>query len=271
MLLLSGMSTSQTLTFDMNGLLQNVDDQLENGKYLLTIVGEFDIAKYRVNYKRDNSTIPIEPINPSYIEDKVQDSTESFINDFSFERLDTLRIKNRTKIEIVLEVVDISKDSVIQSNKLTYRGKNNKAWFTSIGIGSTIFTNRDTYRSSEVEGLNGYEVVRDGSKNQMDVSLVLQFTFLNTERDSGLGISGGVGYDTSNLSAYLGPTVYLGQAVFITAGIALQKQKRLNSLYSLGQQTAEKIEYDELNKEYYRFNPFISITYRLSKNIFGGE
>ena len=56
--------------------------------------------------------------------------------------------------------------------------------------------------------------------------------------------------------------------MIFTAGVALHKQKRLDNKYDVGQIVDAAIDSNDLNTEYFRVNPFVSLTFNLSNNPF---
>jgi hypothetical protein len=142
-------------------------------------------------------------------------------------------------------------------------------WTSTFGVSMVTLVNRDTYKSllnSDGASPATYTIVQDGSNSHYDAIPVLMFTYSKLENDFSYGVTGGLGTDFETISAFAGLSLVIGQNFIVTSGLAFHKQLRLDSQYSEGQIVDSNLTFNDLNIEYYRFNPFISLTYRLNNN-----
>ncbi|MFD1614811.1 hypothetical protein [Gelatiniphilus marinus] len=251
------------LAVNLNDIANNIEETLKKGKYKLKVYGKIDNNIHYINIKQEQ-TIFVEP--PLEI-DKNEFTKENQFDTikFEYERFFEFEIKNRTKFEVVVQIMSVETNKLVREIKITYNSLKNKKWISSVGISSNFLINKDTYRTVKDGDL--FKIKRDGSQEILQIIPLIQFSFINLEKDSGFAPTGGIGFDTENISAFIGGSYYIGQNVFITGGISLHKQKRLNNLYNVGQELSEAVDKSTVNIEYYRFNPFISFTYRFSSNI----
>lgn len=112
-----------------------------------------------------------------------------------------------------------------------------------------------------------FQIVKDGSQELFDPIPVIQFTYLNIKKDTWFGPTGGIGFDTSNLSVFGGYSLYVGHNFIFTAGVVFHKQKRLSNNFDVNQIVSEQVSSEDLNTGYYHVNPFFSLSYSLSKNV----
>jgi hypothetical protein len=94
------------------------------------------------------------------------------------------------------------------------------------------------------------------------------FTFINNQRNFSPGFTGGLGFDFEELSVFAGGALGIGQNIILMAGIAVHKQNRPNTDYTVGQTIDSSVTSDNLNKMQYRVNPFVGISFRFDKNPF---
>ncbi|GAB1857299.1 hypothetical protein MHTCC0001_21350 [Flavobacteriaceae bacterium MHTCC 0001] len=115
-----------------------------------------------------------------------------------------------------------------------------------------------------------YTVTKGASQNKFDFHPTVMFAWLpNNSNDFNFGITGGLGYDLEkSLSVFLGGSVVYNQNITLSAGFAFHNQKLLNSKYKDGDVIKENLSFDQLHSDYIRFNPFISIAFRLDKSPF---
>lgn len=251
------------LEVNLNDLTNTIEETLSNGNYKLKIFGKFDKTKYYINIKKKETIIDREPID---VEGNLKTTTEGAETDFIFNKTYDFEIKNRTRFEVTAQIMDAKTNKLVREVKIIYTSIQQKKWVSSVGVASNFLFNSDTYRT--VKNGDKFNIERDGSQEILQVIPLVQFSFIDLEKDCGFAPTGGIGFDTENISAFVGYSYYFGQNVFITGGVSLHKQKRLNNLYKVGDELDEPIDETILNKGYYRFNPFLSFTYRISSNVF---
>lgn len=250
-------------TVNLNGMSRTINETLEKGNYFLYVSGKFDPKKFYINYSFDTSTTPIDPLETDV---KLKELSQDTLPEHKlFEKGFPITMGTRSKFELSINLIK-RKDTTIQKYKITYKSKIKRQWVTSLGVSSN-FIKSNTYRSLKQDD-DTYKIVKDGNNQNLQVIPLMQFSFINLEEDNGLCFTGGIGFDTEKISVFAGGSYYVGQNIFLTAGVSLHKQKQLNNLYDENQILTETIDESIINKDYYRINPFISFTYRLSSNIF---
>lgn len=263
-----GLLFGQDITINLNNMPRSIEETLNKGKYTLNVEGKFEVDKYYINYSQGVTTSLINPIQTKI--SKKNDSLVTINSLFSekdfFNKTFKITMGNRSKFELSIHVIQKENDSIIQKHKISYKSKVNRKWVTSLGVSSN-FIKSNTFRSLKQDD-DTYKIVKDGNNQKLQVIPLMQFSFINLEKDNYFCFTGGIGFDTENISAFAGGSYYVGQNIFLTAGISLHKQKQLNNLYNENQILTEAIDESIINKDYYRINPFVSFTYRLSSNIF---
>jgi len=125
------------------------------------------------------------------------------------------------------------------------------------------------YYSSQTS--NGFEIKKEAQRQQFVYAPSLFFTWMPAKRlnknFSGT-VSGGIGYDFTNPTLFLGPTLSFNQNIKIHAGLVAHKQKVLLGQYVEGQEITQLLNEDQLHKELYRLNWYFSVSYRFSQNPF---
>lgn len=243
--------------------VNKIEEVLEKDKYELTLTGDFEAGRYLTYKKEDNITL-YELLTPSV----AAALAVSSVTTFAYKKIDSFKIKNRSEYKITIQVINEADNKVEREIIIIFKSKNNRKWVTSVGVSGAFLTNKETYRTLKQEDTDKYNVVQDGSNQLLHVIPLMQFSFINIEKDNSFAPTAGIGLDNTSVSVFIGGSYYFGQNVFITGGLALHKQKRLNNLYAEGQELDAAVDESLLNKEYYRVNPFVSLTYRLSTNIF---
>lgn len=137
---------------------------------------------------------------------------------------------------------------------------------TSAGLAAIPLLNKDTFKTVAED--DSYRIVKNGSQKIFDNIPIMQFTYLNQEKDWGFAPSGGIGFDFDKLSVFGGGSLYIGQNFMFSAGIAFHQQMRLDNAYENKQLVDNPISEDDLHNNYYRLNPYFSLTFRLDNNPF---
>lgn len=176
----------------------------------------------------------------------------------------TLTFDRNTEYEITIT----ASDDVKKVYKI--RTKTSSNWTTTFGANAIFFSNRNVFISQKNNDTHTVAEIQD--RKQMDVLPVIMFTFLdNSKGNFNVGFSGGFGTNFQEIAIYTGLTLGIGQNVMLTGGVAVNKQVRPNSNYSVGQIIDSTITNDNLNVSEYRFNPFVGLTFRLNKNPFANK
>jgi len=146
--------------------------------------------------------------------------------------------------------------------KYIIKSESDWKWTTSFGANAVFLTNRSRFTSVN----NAVAENRDGK--MMDLTPSIMFTFINNQRNFSPGFTGGLGFDFEELSVFAGGALGIGQNIILMAGIAVHKQNRPNTDYTVGQTIDSSVTSDNLNKMQYRVNPFVGISFRFDKNPF---
>lgn len=155
-------------------------------------------------------------------------------------------------------------------NKKVYkfRTKSDWSWVTTFGANAIFFTNRNKF-ISKLNSENKQIIGEVQDKKQMEFMPAIMFTFMNTHKDYSCGFTGAFGVNLEEIAVFTGVSLGIGQNIILTAGAAGHKQMRPKSEYYVGQVIDNSITSDNLNESQYRFNPFVGISFRISKNPFG--
>lgn len=249
--------TITTIIIDLNSQILLKDYTLPKGGYNVVIIDKND-STLTHQIIISETTVPISLIDI--------ESNNSFRNPPSYKVIETYKftLKERSKIEFSIKKM---KNSIMISEfRYTFKSKITHKWHTTLGIAGIALLKTDTYKTSAFG--DGYIITQDGSQNLVDPVIVMMFTYINLEKSYSIGPTGGIGFDLEKISVYGGASWYLGHNLVLTGGVALHQQLRLDNKYDVGQIVDSPINSDDLNSFYYRVNPFISLTFALSKNIF---
>jgi len=234
---------------------------LNKGDYKVEITGDYDGAKFKLESYLVESTVPITVIStPSLTTSIAKANFTTYSKEYSF------NITDRKLIEIEVQKINLRTKKVVETYKFTFNGVQKYKWHTTVGLSAITLINRDTYKTVAED--DAFKIVQNGSQTIIDPVVLMQFTYINLERPTSIGVSGGIGFDFENLSVFGGPSIYFGHNLILTAGVALNQQLRLDSKYDKNQIVPEALESSDLNSPYYRINPFISLTFALDKNLF---
>lgn len=148
-------------------------------------------------------------------------------------------------------------------------------WLVSYGFNG--FPNKDQEYFTQTHASNGQttftiERKRDNAENY-DVAPSIMATYLLKEWHPGdhglvaLGLSAGAGAEGDGVkpALVLGPTVELGDIVFLTAGALFHNQKRLLGELSPGQSVPAALTDKQLHGETYGWNWFFGFSFRFDR------
>jgi hypothetical protein len=145
------------------------------------------------------------------------------------------------------------------------------SWFSSYGF--VFIPNHDErYFSMLKTGTTDrYLITRSAHNSGSDFSPSLFYSWLPTNRENkawSLGWSAGLGFDQSNPIVFLGPMLTFHQNISLVAGAVVQKQRRLNGMYSRNQEIGDNLTGDQLTEQTYKPNFFFGLSFRFSSNPF---
>ncbi len=81
-------------------------------------------------------------------------------------------------------------------------------------------------------------------------------------------MTGGLGYDLSAPTVFLGASVLYRTNLQVVAGVVMNRQRRLRGEYQAGDVLKESLDLDQLTEKTYRPNVFFGVALRLGKSPF---
>lgn len=260
-LVLSISSYSQTtLNLNLNTKVEKLTKTLNEGDYTLKMKGDFECEKYKLNITINKTFKEYPKIDVS------QENKEKKICSYTPE-YESFKLERNTEVEVTIYVIEKENpDKIFKKIKRIYTTIKTRKWITSFGISGVKLVKADTYRT--IADGDKFIISKGGSQEQYKAIPVMMFSVLNLKNEKAWIPSGGFGIDLENVTAFAGISKAFAQNFIITGGIAMHKQLRLNSQYLKNQIVDQEIPFNELNTDYYRVNPFISITFHLNNNIF---
>jgi hypothetical protein len=169
--------------------------------------------------------------------------------------------------------VTVSRDPGSTSKTWTFifRTPGLGSWFSSYGF--VFIPNRDQRYFSMLKSgtTDRYLITRSANNSGSDFSPSLFYSWLPASREGkawSLGASAGLGFDQSNPIVFVGPMLTYHQNISLVAGLVIQKQKRLNGMYSRNQEIGENLTGDQLTEQTYKPNVFFGLSFRFSSNPF---
>jgi hypothetical protein len=169
--------------------------------------------------------------------------------------------------------VTVSRDSGSNEKKWTFifRTPSPGRWFSSYGF--VFVPNRDERYFSKLKPgtTDRYLITRAGDNSGSDFSPSLFFSWLPASRETkalSLGASAGLGFDQSNPIVFVGPMLTYHQNVSLVVGLVVHKQKRLNGMYSRGEEIGENLTEPQLTEQTYKPNVFFGLSFRFGSNPF---
>ena len=240
---------SKAITIDLSVKIDSLETIVKKGNYKLYIpssqLKSLVIRKEAIEY---------EPLKMDRGEEKAKSDSVNAKND---DAITELTFKSNTQYILYIRVN--GEDKV---RKYTIESKSDWKWTTSFGANAAFLTSRSRFISSD----NKVAENRDGK--MMDLMPSIMFTFMNNQRNFSPGFTGGLGFNFEELSVFAGGALGIGQNIVLSAGVAVHKQNRPNTDYTVGQIIDSSVTSDNLNKMQYRVNPFVGISFRFDKNPF---
>lgn len=143
-----------------------------------------------------------------------------------------------------------------------------------ISYGFTFITqawNPEQIYFTAEDGNGAYLLKKEAQTSNLIYSPSLFFTWMPANRmnqNTSWGISGGLGYDFSKPTLFVGPTLSYNQNIKFHAGVVAHQQKVLNGQYAEGQALSQILTETQLHKEAYQMNLFFSVSFRFDQNPF---
>lgn len=171
-----------------------------------------------------------------------------------------------------MTVTIIEKDSdPLKKWKYTFSTGSRGSWQTSFGASfiTGMFNEEQLYTTRQQGNL--YCLVRESTDNTLRNEMSVFFSWMptrNENRDGNFSLSAGLGINIQDPTVFLGASYSFNQNIKVIAGLAGHKQRRLKGEYSPDVFLNESKNSDELHREIYTYNPFISVTFRFNQNPF---
>lgn len=248
---------NKIITINVDSPVDNFETQLDwkcNKKdYKLELTGNYKSISIKRNTKFQDKLAMKKEDNKNN-----QDADNVSVKSAFFSQM----LKFGKNTEYVIKVV--TEDDVTKTYKFYTKSKWN--WITTFGVNSTIFI--DKRKFIPMQGNNTLRVAEITNTKIMNVAPSIMFTFMDTHSDVDFGVTAGLGFDFENITAYTGVSLGIGHNIVITGGAVLNKQVLPNADFKVGQKIDAGISSETLNSDYYRFNPFIGVSFRFDKNPF---
>lgn len=207
-------------------------------------------------------------------------ATKSFVDAKEPRQIGNFDFSKGEKLTITINVFDIGKDAKdnrtktkIETYTYVYKTEPRGEWRTTFGFNFVYLTNQDNYFSkSNTDGT--FTITEGSNRKKFEYYPTLMFTwlpnnFMDDNKNWQIGFSGGIGYDfNTSLSVFLAPSIIYNENITISIGGAFHNQERLLSKYNKDQIVNEELDFGQLHDDYIRFNPFVSISFRLDRNPF---
>ncbi|MCT2562590.1 hypothetical protein [Chryseobacterium herbae] len=238
----------KTITIDLSVEIDSIEMPVEKGIYKLYIpsskLKSLVIKKKAIEY---------EPLKMEKEKGNAEIGAEN-------EVVTELVFRNNTQYILYIGVIGEEK-----IRKYILKSESDWKWTTSFGANAVFLTSRSRFTSVD----NSVAQNRDGK--MMDLMPSIMFTFMNNQRNFSPGFTGGLGFNFEELSVFAGGALGIGQNIVLSAGVAVHKQNRPNTDYTVGQTIDSSVTSDNLNKMQYRVNPFVGLSFRFDKNPFGAK
>ncbi len=257
------------IDIDVESTVFNKKTIVNPGKFKIVLLNYNPNKSYNVDIQKDNHKY--EPLNfPA-------DTTANKILNITEDEkvIETITINQGQDLSVKIEVFVTSENSdkkkeTIKEKTYSYKFKTERkgSWQTNFGFNFISLGNKDSFFSKQIDST--YTITKGTNQNKLDFHPSIMFTWVpNTLKNIKVGYSGGFGYDLDNsLSAFAGISVIFSQNITFSTGLAFHNQKLLNSKYKEGDVLKENLTFDQLHTDYIRFNPFVSIAFRLDKSPF---
>lgn len=157
---------------------------------------------------------------------------------------------------------------------VVYRTPARGRWFSSYGF--VFVRNEDElFFAKPKTGATGqYVITQKADKQDYDFAPSIFYAWLPARRegrDLSLGVAAGLGFDQNNPIVFAGPMLTYNQNISLVAGVVMHKEKRLNGMYSLGQEVTENLSEAQLGEETYRPSLFFGLSFRFGANPFAAS
>lgn len=115
---------------------------------------------------------------------------------------------------------------------------------------------------------SAYTIRKENGRNRLVFAPSLFFTWMPAKsryEDLSFGVSGGLGFDASRPTIFLGPTLSYNQNIKLHVGVVAHQQRVLLGQYNENQRISEPLTEAQLHNNSYVINPFFSLSFRFSE------
>jgi len=142
------------------------------------------------------------------------------------------------------------------------------AWVMHYGF--SFLGNRDRAFFAATQG-DKFVITRKANRTSLQYLPTFAFTFVPEcvqRRGWGPAFTAGIGTDLSNVAAFIGGSLIIGQNVNIYVGLAGTKQQRLTGKYHEGDVVKDNLTEDQLNEKVYVPTVLFGVGFRFTSNPF---
>ena len=155
-----------------------------------------------------------------------------------------------------------------------FNGGTRGTWQVSLGLGSPVLLDGHHRYATEFETeTDKFRIVERRSEEVFELIPAVFFHWTPTAdelTDWSWSMTGGLGLDFDNAVLFLGGAVTFNRNITLSVGGVAHQVQRLNPKYEVGELLPVGLDTDQLHTDYYRVNPYVGVTFRLSSNIFKG-
>ena len=155
---------------------------------------------------------------------------------------------------------------------IIFDGGTRGSWQISLGFGSPVlFDGHRQYVAQRDSSGKHYRIAERRSEELFELIPAVFFHWTPTEShlsDWSWSLTGGLGLDFDEAVIFLGGAVTFNQNITISVGGVAHQVERLNPRYEVGDAFPIELDTEQLHRTFYRVNPFVGVTFRLSSNIF---
>lgn len=261
LILLTSLVQAQELEINLDSGVLNQEIIVERGKYGLSLVNKTKIQILEFKMSRESGEYQILSI-PEVSPNSAVDTIQGLLDPKTKNKL-VLKFSDNTIYTFVLKV---KVDTEVQERRFLFESQSTWDWSSTFGVNAIFLFNSDTYKT--VADGDEFQIIGDSGQDIIEYLPSIMFTFMDKSKNISTGFSAGLGFDLEQISVFVGPSIGIGQNFVVTGGVAFHNQQRLDSRYRVNDNVDSSLNFDDLHERYYRFNPFLSLSFRLDKSPF---
>lgn len=147
------------------------------------------------------------------------------------------------------------------------------SWNISLGFGIPILVDGHRRYGMRHDSVESYRIVSLQDDERFELIPAAFFHWVpsaNELSDWSWSVIGGLGLNFDSPVLFLGGALTYNRNITLSAGGVAHQVKRLNPKYIIGDVLPIELDEEQLHAFYYRINPYVSVTFQLSSNLFGG-